>query len=284
MAHKSKKHKYTVVVEGAKRPSLITSDSEAANALWEMLVEQQQKEIGSNVTLTRDGVPVREFIFIPKPDERERFAIIPTEAFRHAGYADRLKKGKPVGARHATNQPDWLDKGLIFVHAGDSPDLLLKKGEYERADGPLKEYLGLTYKEFMRFDSACHGTYQAIGGDLQEARREDRHRRNWPHRAYGRNRSHRPRLHRRSCQRSSHRHSRQDGLRQWVHLHLRRHEYVEAGRSRHLVNAKATRSKSRLLTGGGFFVPIQAEFSDLKVFRNVYVNSLVMKHPTQTTD
>ena len=97
MAYKPKKHKYTVIVEGAKRPSLITSDSEAANTLWETLVEQ--KEISSNVTLTRDGVPVREFIFIPKPDERERFAILPTEAFRHAGYADRLKKGKPVGAR-----------------------------------------------------------------------------------------------------------------------------------------------------------------------------------------
>lgn len=60
--------------------------------------------------------------------------IQPKESFQQLGTQTKLVAGQTYDATHATNQPDWEAKGLIFVQ----PDgMLLAKGDYtitDRAD------------------------------------------------------------------------------------------------------------------------------------------------------
>ena len=59
--------------------------------------------------------------------------IRPRLPYRHAGYQDstRLDPSKVYRARIAFNQPDYAEKGKVFVDCpGDAPELMLEKDEY----------------------------------------------------------------------------------------------------------------------------------------------------------
>lgn len=52
--------------------------------------------------------------------------VKPILSFKLLGTSIQLDKNKTYTASHATNQPDWKEKGLVFVDG-----VLLAKGEYE---------------------------------------------------------------------------------------------------------------------------------------------------------
>lgn len=58
--------------------------------------------------------------------------IQPKLNYSMSGYG-QLNKDKIYSAIDATNQPNWKEKGKIFVEANDdlTIELLLKQGEYE---------------------------------------------------------------------------------------------------------------------------------------------------------
>ena len=58
--------------------------------------------------------------------------IIPNESYSVLGYGS-LNKNKTYKASIASNQPDYKEKGLIFVEANDDLriELLLTSEEYE---------------------------------------------------------------------------------------------------------------------------------------------------------
>jgi hypothetical protein len=68
--------------------------------------------------------------------------IKPILAFRHVNFpADTaLNPDRTYYAEHATNQPDWTAKGLIFVDSIGAPEHLLETGEYIVVD-PETEHL-----------------------------------------------------------------------------------------------------------------------------------------------
>lgn len=60
--------------------------------------------------------------------------VKPKLAYRHANYpaSTALDPAKVYEAVHATNQPDWKEKGKIFVDSPNgAPEMLLMEGEYE---------------------------------------------------------------------------------------------------------------------------------------------------------
>lgn len=60
--------------------------------------------------------------------------VRPNENYRLLGTSIVLDNTKSYNYSHATNQPDWKEKGLIFVHESDEDDcvgVLLGTGEYE---------------------------------------------------------------------------------------------------------------------------------------------------------
>jgi hypothetical protein len=60
--------------------------------------------------------------------------VRPLENYRLLGTAIVLDNTKVYSASHAENQPNWKEKGLIFVHESDDDDcvgVLLCEGEYE---------------------------------------------------------------------------------------------------------------------------------------------------------
>jgi hypothetical protein len=52
--------------------------------------------------------------------------VKPNESYKLLGTSTTLDKNRTYNADHATNQPDWEERGLIFVE-----EILLEKGEYE---------------------------------------------------------------------------------------------------------------------------------------------------------
>lgn len=60
--------------------------------------------------------------------------VQPLNDFRMLGTGIHVSKDKVYDAIHATNQPDWKERGLIFIQGaeGDSTDLgfLLDKTDY----------------------------------------------------------------------------------------------------------------------------------------------------------
>jgi hypothetical protein len=52
--------------------------------------------------------------------------VKPNESYKLLGTSITLDKNLVYDADHATNQPDWKERGLIFVE-----EILLEKGEYE---------------------------------------------------------------------------------------------------------------------------------------------------------
>lgn len=58
--------------------------------------------------------------------------VRPLENYSLMGTNFVLDKTKNYEFIHATNQPDWEEKGKIFVFEDeDGPAILLEKGEYE---------------------------------------------------------------------------------------------------------------------------------------------------------
>lgn len=60
--------------------------------------------------------------------------VRPLENYRLYNYSIVLDNTKVYSASHATNQPNWKENGLIFVHESDDEDcvgILLREGEYE---------------------------------------------------------------------------------------------------------------------------------------------------------
>lgn len=58
--------------------------------------------------------------------------IRPILSFKLLGTDLSLKQGETYSADHATNQPDWEAKGLIFVIAdANDNSILLERGDYE---------------------------------------------------------------------------------------------------------------------------------------------------------
>ena len=59
--------------------------------------------------------------------------VRPLESYRLMGTAIVLDITRTYTASHAVNQPNWKEKGLIFVHESDDEDcvgILLSEGEY----------------------------------------------------------------------------------------------------------------------------------------------------------
>ena len=56
----------------------------------------------------------------------------PLHNYKLLGTGIVLDHTKTYGFSHATNQPDWEEKGLIFIHerAHDPVGVLLERGEY----------------------------------------------------------------------------------------------------------------------------------------------------------
>jgi hypothetical protein len=60
--------------------------------------------------------------------------VKPKENYSLLGTAVVLDNTKVYTASHASNIPDWKEKGLIFVHESEDEDcaaILLESGEYE---------------------------------------------------------------------------------------------------------------------------------------------------------
>ena len=60
--------------------------------------------------------------------------IKPNDDYRHANYPSNtaLNSEEVYEATHATNQPDWKARGLIFVACPNgAPELLLSSQDYE---------------------------------------------------------------------------------------------------------------------------------------------------------
>ena len=87
-----------------------------------------------------------------KTNQTEIILIRPLRDFHHtgAGYnAPRLTAGKLYPAIHATNQPEWKERGKIFVAFdgtvpdGETDSILLAAPDYDRVypDFPVSDYL-----------------------------------------------------------------------------------------------------------------------------------------------
>ena len=63
--------------------------------------------------------------------------IRPNMAYRHANYptATALDPGKVYNAIWATNQPNWKERGLVFVDSpAGAPEMLLDHTEYKEVE------------------------------------------------------------------------------------------------------------------------------------------------------